>query len=63
MRLLCDEGIDAQFVQELRSQEHDVTYIAEVAPGAADEEVFRRTNETGALLLTADKDFGELLFR
>lgn len=63
MRLLCDEGVDQQIVEKLRSQEHDVTYIAEVAPGASDDDVFTRANEMGAILLTTDKDFGELVFR
>lgn len=63
MRLLCDEGVDQQIVDKLRAQEHEVTYIAEVAPGATDDEVFSRARETGALILTTDKDFGELVFR
>lgn len=63
MRLLCDEGVDQQIVEKLRDEEHDVTYIAEVAPGATDDEVLDRANQAGALLLTTDKDFGELVFR
>lgn len=63
MKLLCDEGVDQQIVQTLRDEGHDVLYVAEVAPGATDDEVFDRANRAGALLLTTDKDFGELVFR
>jgi predicted nuclease of predicted toxin-antitoxin system len=37
--------------------------IAEMAPGIADDEVLEIANERGALLLTSDKDFGELVYR
>lgn len=63
MRLLCDEGVDQQIVEKLREREHNVTYIAEVTPGATDDEVFDQANQAGALLVTTDKDFGELVFR
>ena len=63
MRLVCDEGVDRQIVERLRAGEHEVVYIAEVAQGATDEEVLRRAAQEKALLLTTDKDFGELVFR
>ncbi|MGH7589635.1 MAG: DUF5615 family PIN-like protein [Gemmatimonadota bacterium] len=63
MRLLCDEGVDQQIVDRLRSDQHDVTYIAESAPGLSDEEVFALANQANAVLVTTDKDFGELVFR
>jgi predicted nuclease of predicted toxin-antitoxin system len=63
VRLVCDEGVDRQIVERLRAGEHEVVYIAEVAQGAADEEVLRRAAQEKALLLTTDKDFGELVFR
>jgi len=37
--------------------------VAELSPSVADEEVLRQANGRNALLLTADKDFGELVFR
>jgi len=40
-----------------------VYFVAELAPGIKDDEVLRLANEAGAVLLTADKDFGELVFR
>ena len=63
MNLLADESVDEQIVQRLRREGIDVSYVAEMEPGIPDELVLTRSNETDALLLTADKDFGELVFR
>ena len=38
-------------------------WVAEVAPGATDAEVLARAREQHAILLTFDRDFGDLLFR
>lgn len=38
-------------------------YVAEFDSGITDKEVLDRANQAQALLLTADKDFGELVFR
>ena len=63
MDCLVDEGVDRQIVDQLRQDGHSVLYIAEMAPGIADDEVLEIANERGALLLTSDKDFGELVYR
>lgn len=63
MRLVADEGVDGQIVKRLRADGHDVLYIAEFDSGMTDDEVLERANGLGALLLTTDKDFGELIFR
>ncbi|MGH7117742.1 MAG: DUF5615 family PIN-like protein [Acetobacteraceae bacterium] len=63
MRWLADECVDAALVGRLHDAGHDVLYMAEIAPGAADTEVLQRANGEGRLLLTEDKDFGELVFR
>ena len=63
MNLLADEGVDRQIVDRLREDGHDVLYVAEVMPGISDDAVLDAANEANALLLTADKDFGELVFR
>ncbi len=63
MKLLCDEGIDRGIVEALREDGYDVAYVAELAPGLTDERVLAEANRLGAVLLTRDKDFGELVFR
>lgn len=63
MNLLADESVDRQIVERLRQDGHDVLYIAEVEPSVSDAVVFDRANEKSALLVTGDKDFGEIVFR
>src|SRR5437016_13515600 len=63
MKLLADESVDRQIVERLRQNDHDVAYIAEMEPGISDEIVLQRANQNEAILVTADKDFGELTFR
>jgi len=61
--LFADEGVDRQIVDRLRRDGNKVQYVAELAPGITDEAVLGRSRETGSLLITADKDFGDLVFR
>lgn len=63
MNLLADEGVDRQIVERLRQEGYSVLYIAEMDPGISDDQVLEKANQAEALLLTADKDFGELVFR
>ena len=63
MRWLADECAAASLVAALRENGHDVVYIAEVAPRASDAEVLRLARDEARLLLTDDKDFGDLVFR
>lgn len=63
MNLVADESVDQEIVRRLRADGHDVLYIAEVEPSISDSSVFDKANETSALLITADKDFGEIVFR
>ncbi len=63
MNFLADEGVDGQIVDILREAGHDVLYVADMAPGTSDDAVLAFANERDAALLTADKDFGEPIFR
>jgi predicted nuclease of predicted toxin-antitoxin system len=63
MNFLADEGIDKPVVDRLRYDGHQVIYIAEEAPGLDDETILAMANHAMALLLTRDKDFGELVYR
>ena len=63
MNLVADEGVDRPVVERLRQDGHDVVYVVALSPGVADEEVLQQANARSAVLLTADKDFGELVFR
>ncbi len=63
MNLFADESVDRQIVERLRRDGFQVPFIAEMAPGISDDAVLDRANQEGAMLITADKDFGELVFR
>jgi predicted nuclease of predicted toxin-antitoxin system len=62
MKFVADESVDA-IVDRLRLHGHEVDYVAELAPSLSDDEVLDRANNQGALLVTEDKDFGELVYR
>ena len=63
MNVVADESVDRPVVDRLRRDGHEVLYVAELSPSIDDESVLGRANEHGPLLITADKDFGELVFR
>ena len=47
----------------MRRDGYSVDYIAEMQPGVSDEVVLTLANEHDMVLITADKDFGELIYR
>ncbi len=63
MNLVADENIDRGIVERLRRDGHVVDWIAEVSPSVSDEDVLQRATDGGAVLVTEDKDFGELVYR
>lgn len=63
MNFVADESVDHPIVMRLRQEEHKVLAIMEMEPGISDEEVLQIANQEGVVLLTGDKDFGELVFR
>jgi predicted nuclease of predicted toxin-antitoxin system len=50
-------------VDGLRRDGHDVLYIKETDPGATDDTVLQTAADQQRVLLTEDKDFGELVVR
>ncbi len=63
MNLLADENVDRPIVDGLRQDGHAVRYIADSDPGIHDDTVLDQANRSGGVLITADKDFSELVFR
>jgi predicted nuclease of predicted toxin-antitoxin system len=63
MNLLADESVQGPIVKRLRQDGHNVLYVSEMEAGIPDETVLQRGNEQDALLLTGDKDFGDLVYR
>ena len=63
MRFLANENFPGDAVLALRAAGHDVGWVREAMPGALDPEVIERAMQEGRVLLTFDKDFGEIAFR
>jgi predicted nuclease of predicted toxin-antitoxin system len=63
VNFLADECCDALLVAGLRGDGHDVLYVKEVAPGSDDDAVLQMALAQQRILLTEDKDFGELVVR
>jgi predicted nuclease of predicted toxin-antitoxin system len=63
MRLIADEGVDKPIVDILRNAGLDVLYILEINQGTDDDFILTIANSEQRILLTQDKDFGELVFR
>ena len=63
MRFLVDECTGPAVAQWLRQQNHDVVSVFDEIKGVDDKEVIKKANEQNRILITNDKDFGELVFR
>ncbi|MCX9014872.1 MAG: DUF5615 family PIN-like protein [Candidatus Methanoperedens sp.] len=63
MRFLVDECTGPTVTKWLRQQNHDVISVFDEIKGADDKEVIHKANEQNRILITNDKDFGELVFR
>lgn len=62
MRFLADESCDFAAVRALRAEDHDVTAVAESDGGADDSTVAALSVGEDRILLTEDKDFGQLVY-
>lgn len=63
MRLLADENIPLETVRALRDAGHDVYSATESGPGAPDLAHTERAVSEDRLIVTFDRDFGELAVR
>ena len=63
MRFLLDVSASSRSMRDtLTRLGHDVVSASDMAPGTADEEILALAAEDGRILITEDKDFGELVF-
>jgi len=63
MNFLADENVERHIVVTLRNAGHTVAYVPEMSPSISDATVIETANNSNSILITNDKDFGELLFR
>jgi predicted nuclease of predicted toxin-antitoxin system len=62
MKFLADESCSGPVIRALLEAGHDVASIAQVAMGASDEQVLERALNEQRVLITEDRDFGELVY-
>lgn len=63
MRIIADKNFPRDIVLALRQRGHDVIYVSEMMSGAMDDEILAFAHDEHRLMITYDKDFGELAFR
>ncbi len=63
MKLLADENFPSPLVDALREAGYDILGAQTAMSGADDDEILKRAESEQRLLLTFDKDFGNLAFR
>ncbi len=60
MKVLLDTCVWGGAAKDLRSAQHDVIWAGEWEEDPGDEEILARAHNDGRVLVTLDKDFGEL---
>ena len=63
MRIVANENVSSTVIRELRQRGHDVLSVKESMRGSSDEHVLAMAQRERRLILTHDKDFGELAIR
>lgn len=63
MRFLIDECAGKRLANLLEKEGYDVLFAGDAMPSASDEEIIKKCEEDDRILVTDDKDFGELVFR
>jgi predicted nuclease of predicted toxin-antitoxin system len=60
MKVLLDTCVWGGVAQELRAAGHDVVWAGDWPEDPGDDEILERAHREGRVLVTIDKDFGEL---
>jgi predicted nuclease of predicted toxin-antitoxin system len=61
-KIIADLGIAKSMVAFLEAKGMEVLRIVDINPGMSDTDILDLAFQTNAILLTADKDFGDLIF-
>jgi len=62
VKFLADESCAGPVIAALRDAGHDVLAICELAKGMPDDQVMERAVSESRVLITEDRDFGELVY-
>ncbi len=62
LRFLADESLEYSIVLYLRKQGYDVISVAKDFPSTKDKEILKKAYQEARIIITNDKDFGDLVF-
>ena len=62
MRFLANENFPLKSIRQLREHDHDVVAVIEEMSGVSDRIILDRANRENRIILTFDRDYGELIF-
>ena len=63
MKFLANENFPVPSIHKLREVGYDVYAVILTTPGIADEEGLSLARKDGRIILTFDKDYGQLIFK
>jgi predicted nuclease of predicted toxin-antitoxin system len=63
VRFLANENIPSDAVAALRAAGHDVAWVRTERPGSTDDDILAWAAQERRILVTFDKDFGELAWQ
>lgn len=61
-KFLANENVPGAAVEAARQAGADITWVRDISPGISDDAVLTLAQAEGRILLTFDKDFGEMAF-
>ena len=62
MKFLADENIGLQVVSSLHNSGFNIKSVLQIRPGIPDAQILSLANQEKRILITSDKDFGELVY-
>jgi predicted nuclease of predicted toxin-antitoxin system len=61
-KFLANENMPGAAIEAARQAGMDITWVRDISPGISDDAVLALSQAEGRVLLTFDKDFGEMAF-
>jgi|SRR3989338_2954944 len=63
LKFIVDESSGSKVAEALGQKGYDTIYCGKFFPGCQDEYILKKAENDGRIIITNDKDFGELMFR
>ena len=63
MKFLANENFPLAGISLLREAGYDVAAVIEETPGAKDDDILARANREKRVIVTFDRDYGELIYK